>query len=383
MSKNVLILASVASMIDQFNRLNIKVLQELGYNVNVACNFEVGNTCSKKQVQKLKTYLTRKKIIYYQVDFLRNPLNIKENIAAYRQVEKIVRIKVFDFLHCHSPIGGLVGRLVAKLNNIKVIYTAHGFHFYKGAPLLNWLIFYPIEKWLARYTDVLITINKEDYHRAKCRFKAKYIERIPGIGLDVFQIKSIKVDRNLKRKEIGLPLKAFLILSVGELNENKNHEIIIRAIARLKNLNIHYAVCGAGRLDKYLMTLSRQLGVQSNVHLLGFRNDVLEIYRVSDLFAFPSLREGLGMSSLEAMASGLPLLTSNVHGIVDYSINEKTGFSCDPNDVESFAKYIKLLYENNEMRLQMSLNNKTEVVKFDKTIVHKKMKNIYSAISEQ
>ena len=176
--KKVLMLASVASMIDQFNMPNIQLLQELGYEVHVACNFEKGSTCTQERIQNLKQRLEHMGVEYFQIDFSRNVLRVNEIWKAYRQVERLLEKEKYSFIHCHSPIGGAVGRIAAHKTHTKVIYTAHGFHFYKGAPLHNWLIYYPIEKWLSRYTDVLITINKEDYQRAKKKFHAKKTVKI-------------------------------------------------------------------------------------------------------------------------------------------------------------------------------------------------------------
>ena len=203
MREKVLIVASVASMIDQFNMPNIRLLQEMGYEVHVACNFEKGNSCSLEKIQTLKKLLENIEVKYYQINFERNILKIFSNFSAYKEVKKILEKNKYRFLHCHSPIGGVIGRIAGYLTQTKVIYTAHGFHFFKGAPLLNWLLYYPIEKYLSRYTEILITINKEDYERAKT-FYAKKVEYIPGVGIDVEKIKNIKIDKEQKRKELGL-----------------------------------------------------------------------------------------------------------------------------------------------------------------------------------
>ena len=184
--KKALILASVASMIEQFNMGNIKVLQELKYEVHVATNFIDSGTITRERAEELKNKLKDLNVKYYQIDFDRNVLSTK-NIQAYKQVKQLIKENKYNIIHIHSPIGGVCGRLVAKKerkNGTKVIYTAHGFHFFKGAPAKNWLIYYPVEKWLSKYTDCLITINEEDYNLAKKKFKAKNVEYVPGIGVD-------------------------------------------------------------------------------------------------------------------------------------------------------------------------------------------------------
>lgn len=382
MTKKVLMLASVASMIDQFNMPNIKLLIDMGYKVHVACNFEEGNTCSKEQIERLKSTLELLEIEYYQIDFKRNVMKMADNIKAYKQVLNLMKNNKYEFTHCHSPIGGVIGRLAGRATHTKIIYTAHGFHFFKGAPLINWLLYYPIERWLARYTDILITINKEDYERAK-GFKAKRVEYVPGVGIDTDKFNAVKVDESLKRKELELPEDSFVLLSVGELNENKNHKVIIKALATLNNVNIHYVICGQGGLEGYLRNLSTELGIENQVHLLGFRKDVAEICKASDVFMFPSKREGLGLAALEAMACGLPIITSNVHGIVDYSVDGETGYSCSPSDIDGFTKAILKLYIDENLRKEIGSRNVQQVEKYGIDNAVSQVKNLYSDVEKK
>ena len=177
-------LASVASMIDQFNMPNIALLQKLGYQVDVACNFIEGNTCSNARVAELKQKLQDMHVRCYQIDFARNIKHMGQNMKALWQVEGLMKQNTYAFCHCHSPIGGVVARIAGHRTRTKVIYTAHGFHFYQGAPVMNWLVYYPVEKMLSRWTDVLITINHEDYKLAKKKFKMKKLTYVPGIGID-------------------------------------------------------------------------------------------------------------------------------------------------------------------------------------------------------
>lgn len=375
--KKMLMLASVASMIDQFNMSNIQILLNMGYEVHVACNFVKGNTCSDKKIQKLQLRLQQLNIQYYQIDFARSVTKIKDNFKAYQQVLNLMKKNKYDFIHCHSPIGGLCGRIAAHSTKTKIIYTAHGFHFFKGAPIKNWLLYYPIERWLARYTDTLITINKEDYYRAKKTFKAGKIEYIPGVGIDTKNFSETVVDKSEKRNELSLPDDAFVILSVGELNKNKNHETIIKALEKLDNPKIYYIICGQGPLNIYLNQLVKKLGLEKQVKLLGFCKDINEICKVSDCFAFPSRREGLGLAALEAMSSGIPIITSNVHGILDYSINGKTGYYYSPDDVDGFSRAIDKLFNNKDLCNNMGKYNINAVKKFDIKLINIEMNKIY------
>ncbi len=377
MPAKVLILASVASMIDQFNIPNIKLLTEMGFAVEVACNFLVGNTCSDEKIQKLKTTLSEMKVKTYQIDFARNAFNLRKNATAFHQVLEIMKTNRYEFIHCHSPIGGLCGRIAGHITKTKVIYTAHGFHFYKGAPLLNWIVYYPIERFLSRYTDVLITINKEDYARAK-KFHAAKVEYIPGVGIDIKKIQSAVVDKVKKRRELGIPEDAFLFISVGELNKNKNHEVAIRALSRIKdNEKIYYVIAGEGCLKKRLTNLIADLGMDSRVRLLGFRTDVVELLKASDCFIFPSLREGLPVALMEAMVVGLPIVCSNIRGNVDLVEDGVNGYLFKALDINTLLdclnKALNIMGEGAQTQ-------KERMTFWDRKFVLAQMEGIYSNV---
>ena len=364
----ILYVTTISNTVNAFLIPHIKMVIDEGHQVDVAFNIE----------QEVKPEIYEMGCKIYQLPLQRSPLK-KDNFRAYKMLKNIIISEGYDLVHTHTPVASAVVRLVCRnLNNVRVFYTAHGFHFYKGAPIHNWVVYYPIEKWLARYADTLITINKEDYDRAKRKFKAKRVEYIPGVGIYLEKFDTVKIDRDLKRSELGLPKGAFIVLSVGELNKNKNHEVVIKAIAKMDNPEIHYVICGVGQLEGYLKNLSIELGIENQVHLLGFRNDIAEICKSSDIFAFPSFREGLGLAALEAMACGLPIVTSNVHGIVDYSVNGKTGYLCSPSDADSFIKNIKTLYIDADKRNQMAANNIESVKEFNLHNVLKLMEQIYT-----
>lgn len=368
--------ASVPSMIGQFNMENIKILQELGYEVEVACNFYDRSVWDDNRVQEFIKELKQKRIKTYQIDFSRNSKNMLQHIKTYHQLELLLEKRKYNFIHCHTPIASTITRLVAHKNDIKVIYTAHGFHFFKGAPIQNWILYYPVERFLSRYTDVLLTINKEDYNRAKT-FRAKKIEYIPGVGIDIGKFKNCKVDVEKKKEELGIPKYAKVLLSVGELNKNKNHIVVIKALSKLKRKNIYYLICGKGKEDIYLKKIAKQLGIGEQVILTGFIQNIEEIYHIADIFIFPSKREGLGLAAVEAMASGLPLVTSNVHGINDYSINGISGYKVNPTDIDGFYRTIKYLLEKEKLCDDIKENNKKNAENFSGFIVQNKMKKIY------
>ncbi len=383
--KKALMLSSVASMIDQFNMSNINILQNLGFEVHVLANFQDPGTITQERADKLKVKLEKMNVKIYDVDMHRYPAS-KENWIAYKTIKQIIETEKYDLIHCHSPIGGVLARLAAnksrKLFGTKVIYTAHGFHFFKGGPLKDWLVFYPIERYLSRYTDVLITINQVDSAVAG-KFRMKKLEYIPGVGLDTNKFETVAIDISKKREMLGIPNDAFVILSVGELSARKNHQVIIDALHKLNNSKLYYLICGKGDTENELKEMIQRFDLDNRVFLLGYRSDINELNQIADVSAFPSRREGLGIAGLEAMAAGLPILTSNVQGIPDYSINRVTGFNYDPMDADGFASGIKTLFDEPALAAQMGSNNRQAVKKYDIKNVNKIMRRIYSDLSSQ
>lgn len=364
--KKALIVASVYGFIHHFERNDIKILQELGYEVTVASNLD-----------NYKNELEDLNINLIHIPFQRNPFSLK-NITAYKELDKFLKREKINLIHCHTPIGGVIGRIAGHKNNVKkIIYTAHGFHFFRGAPLINWLLYYPIEKYLSKYTDILITINQEDYKRAQT-FYAKKVEYIPGVGLDTEKIRDIVVDKKKKREELGLTEDNIVLLSVGELSKRKNHIIPIKALAQIKdNKNIFYLIAGVGPLANYLKRECKKLGIENRVIFLGFRKDVYELCKISDIYIFPSQREGLGIAALEGMAASLPLISSDINGIKDYTENEKTGYCIDRFDVNGFKEAIEKLAFNKEVREEIGNYNKKIAGKFDIGNIEVIMRKIY------
>lgn len=386
MKNKFLIVATVPSMIGQFNMNNIHILLDMGYEVHVACNYKDRSVWEEEKICTLRKELKRLEVRQIQVDFARSPYYVSKLIKAYIKLHAVIKNEEYAGLHCHTPVGGMVARLAARETKTKVIYTAHGFHFYKGAPLKNWLLYYPVEKLCSRWTDVLITINKEDYALARKKMHAKKVEYVPGVGIDTEKFGTGRKEENRERirVELGIPKEARLLLSVGELNENKNHETVIRALAKLPEIKgdkIYYAIAGKGELEEKLRKLIKDLSLESQVFLLGFREDMAAIYDAADIFIFPSKREGLGLAAIEAMAMGLPLVTSNVHGIKDYSINGITGFNVSPTDYKGFANAIKMLIADKNLRETISKHNIKEAQKYDRKKVSEYMKKLYYQIS--
>lgn len=251
---------------------------------------------------------------FVNVDFSRSPYSM-QTIAAYRQLRDLFERTRFDIVHTHTPVGGVLTRLAARnarKTRTRVIYTAHGFHFYKGSPLANWLLWYPVERFMSRFTDVLITINEEDFECAE-RFAHCRVEYVPGVGVDLSKFAATKCC-DAKREEIGLAPGDFAMLSVGDLIPRKNQAVIVRALPLLPS-GVKLVICGEGPGRERLLSLASDLGVSDRVSLLGFRDDIADIMAACDCLVFPSLHEGLPVSVMEAMASGLPVVASSIRGI--------------------------------------------------------------------
>ena len=374
-------LASVASMIDQFNMPNIALLQKLGYEVDVACNFIEGNTCSDERVAELKQKLQDMHVHCYQIDFARNIKHMGQNMKALWQVEALMKQNTYEFCHCHSPIGGVVARIAGHRTRTKVIYTAHGFHFYQGAPVMNWLVYYPVEKMLSRWTDVLITINHEDYKLAKKKFKMKKLTYVPGIGIDTQRESLSQKEKEEKRKELGIPQDAFLITNAAEFTPNKNQKTVIEAIEQLHNPNIYFVMCGIGEKKAELEQYVKEHGLEKNIRFVGFRNDLHEILQTSDCFVLPSFREGLSVALMEAMAEGLPVVCGRIRGNVDLVKNGFGGLLLAPEDIKAYENAFIKLYEMRQrkpgMFEQMGITNQKNIKMFGRNAVEQVMENVY------
>lgn len=357
MAKRILITSTDLMMV-QFLVPHVINLSENGFHVEIACS-NVGGRVEEIR-SKLKNYVKKIHIVRLK----RSPI-APINFLGYQDMKQIINSGHFNLIWTNEPVMGVVTRLAARTarkNGTKVMYMTHGFHFFKGAPKKNWLIFYNIEHWASRLCDVITTINREDYKRAK-KMHAPVVRYIHGIGINPERLS--KVDKRSDiRQELQLNKDAFLCISVGELNENKNHQVVIKALGQLKDPDIHYIICGKGDQLENLKNLAKEQGVQNNIHFLGYRMDVLDICSQSDLFVFSSHREGLPIAPLEAMYCGLPLITSNIRGLVDYMKEGKTGYLIDPDDVNSFALKIRKLKDDPQLREEIGNNNKKAVLPF-------------------
>ena len=368
--KKVLFVATVVKThINLFHLPFLKMFKDSGWETAVCArnDFEKPEDCHIPHCDK-----------FFEMPFERFPFK-PNNIRTLLSLRKLIKDEQYDIIHCHTPSGGVLARLAAigtKKKGCRVMYTAHGFHFFKGAPLLNWLVYFPIEWVCSFFTDTLITINQEDYAFAKKHMHAKETVIIPGIGLDTTRFLS-ETNREEKRRELGFSDETSILLSIGELIPRKNHKVIIDAVSKLNDKSIHYIIVGRGEKKEELEAYIKELGLEDNIHLLGFRTDVVDLCRASDIFCFPSLQEGLGMATLEAMAAGIPCIASNVRGTTELIEHGKNGFLCDRLDSDDFARHIKELLCDKALAAEFVKNSAPFVQKFSLENSLNCMKEIY------
>lgn len=367
--KKVLFTATVDSHIIQFHIPYLKWFKENGYEVHVATN---GNEnipyCDIK----------------HKISFERNPLKLN-NIKAIFSLKKIIEKEKFNIIHCHTPMGSVATRIAAinarKKYNTRVIYTAHGFHFYKGAPIKNWIIYYPVEKICAKWTDCLITITKEDFELAKKKFNAKSVKHVYGIGIDTkkFDKELSEKEKELQKKRLDIKNNDIVFSYVAELNKNKNQILLINTMKELKKEipNIKLLLVGDGDLlTEYQQTIQNDY-LDDVIKLLGRRNDINEILSITDIYLASSIREGLPVNIMEAMYKGLPIIATDNRGHREL-IKDNVNGNLVSNDEKEFLKQIKNILKDKEKQQVYEKNSRQLVNKYKLENVMKNMTKIYS-----
>ena len=371
--KKVLFVATVVGFIASFEMNDMAILEKMGYEVHFACdgNIPASEEKKKKLIDRFPNF--------HQISFSRNPMNFR-NFRAYKELVRLIKKEEFDIVHCHTPVGGVLARRAAKRCFVrKIVYTAHGFHFFKGAPLINWLFYYNIEKSLSNKTDVLITINSEDYELAKNKFKANCIKRIHGVGIEIDRFVTPSIDKETKRLKLGVKSDEKLLLSVGELSKDKNHLESISAMKILGKKGYKLFIAGEGKCRRILEKYIKENGLDNCVSLLGYRNDINELLYASDAFVFPSFFEGLSVALMEAIAAHKPVACSKVRGNVDLIVTPESYFN--PKSVDSMVEAIEKIFSMpDEELLRVVETNFNNLKQYDRENVNKEMTTIYESI---
>ncbi|MCO4633244.1 putative glycosyltransferase EpsD [Streptococcus infantarius subsp. infantarius] len=372
--RKVLYVATYGDFFSSFQINNMKLWQELGCEVHCAADF------SDKNYNRFTDKIDAIGVKKHQVDFVRTPFSFK-NIKAFFQLKRIMTNENINILDTHNPVASILSRIAANLIGIdKVMYTVHGFFFYKGASLKKIFLFKPVEFFMARLTDVLIVTNLEDYEAAQKMKVRENVYYVPGVGVETEEISNLSVNVSNKKKELGIPENSFVLCSVGECIKRKNHESAIRAFSKIYTPDMYYIVVGDGLLFEHLNALVKELKLEKNVLLPGYRKDANEILKISDLYLFPSYQEGLSVALMQAMAAGLPVVASRIRGNVDCIIDGKGGITVSPTDIDEMSNAISLLRHNNSIRSDFGNFNVEKVEEFSKVEVYKKNFQIFSSL---
>jgi len=372
--KKVLFTATVDSHIENFHIPYLKYFKEQGYEVHVATNGDDKIPYCDKKIK---------------IPFERSPYKLN-NLKAIKLLKKFIMEEKYDIIHTHTPMGSVVTRLAAakarKKYHTRVIYTAHGFHFYKGAPKKNWLIFYPVEKVLSKITDTLITINQEDYELAKNKFWCKDVQYVPGVGIDEnkFNIKMSKKEKTDLRESLGLKDDDFVMIYPAELSERKRQIWLINTLSNLlkENPDIHLLLPGKDSLNGKCQELTRELGLDIQIHFLGFRKDVPKLMRISNLALSAARQEGLPVNIMEAMYVGLPIVASDCRGNRDLVKDNTNGFLIDLNDSNRYVSSINKIYRDKELVGKFKKYSQKNIENYMLDLIMIDMRKIYEKVIE-
>ncbi|WP_455140486.1 glycosyltransferase family 4 protein [Stomatobaculum longum] len=374
--KKALLVTTVSGFVPQFEMNNVRLLQERGYEVHYASNFDMPSYGDNND--RLKGTGIR----CHQIAFAREPWNL-QNMSAVRELAALIRREGVSLLHCHTPMGAACARVAAARTGLRnVIYTAHGFHFFDGAPKKNWLIYYPVEKFLSRYTDSLLLINREDYVRARKKFSARHTDLLPGVGIDIEAVQRESAESGGLREELGILPGQRVLLTAGEMIPRKNQALLLEVLRRLNHPTLTLIILGHGKLQDELKAKARVLGVEAQVIFPGYRTDVFRFYGIADLFLFPSLQEGLPVAVMEAMAAGLPVVASGVRGNRDLILPGKGGELLSPHRATDWEKVVSILLGDCKKREAYGLYNRQRIGAFSREANETKMREIYARYDE-
>lgn len=384
--KRAMLLANSASMIDHFNRDNLTVLESLGYSVVVAANFDDGNSSTDEKIATFRKELLERKVEILNLPIPRSLRKLKDAFSAIKMLRRYLSKNPCELIHTQTPFGGVVGRLAAlpfRKRGTKVIYFVHGFHFFKGAPIKNYIFYYPVERILSKCTDCMISLNREDYQVLKKQFRHPHTYYVPGIGVDTKNIAEWSIpDKAALLNEFSIPENAPIVLVVAELIPRKNLVTAIDAFAKVTDKSCHLILCGKGELLDALTARAKELDLFERVHFAGYREDIFSFYSLADVFLFTSHQEGLSVAMMQAMAAKLPIVASDIRGNRDllqpYRDCECKNYLVAPDDVDGFAKKLNELLASPSKRQKLGEQNYKNCQKyFDISIVHKKMETIY------
>lgn len=372
--KKALLMAPMGSVHRRFNQANITALQALGYEVHLLANFEIGEG-TEKQNQEYVEECESKGIKTHSLPYQRHSL--LKNIKLVKATKELLKSEKFDLVHAHTETGGLIFRMsVGAAKGSKLFYTPHGMSFYKGSSLKSQLLYRPIEKWICKKMDGNLAINVEEYETI-LTWKKSSAYLTHGIGLNVQRIQTITRAREDILNELSIPQNATVVLSIGELDDNKNHVTVINALAELDCDNVYYVICGVGYKETYLREEAEKKGIANRVILCGYRRDIPDVIHAADIFVFPSKHEGLPVSLMEAMAGGLPIICSDIRGNRDLIRDGENGYLFRPEDVDELKMKLQKLLFDKEQQKEFQVKVQQEIIAYSQEKVVEELKGIY------
>ena len=374
-----LLLAAMGSVHRQHNKANIKALKEIGAIIYLAANFGTDTPREKNNTQFVAE-CKRDGINIIDIPFRRG--GFITNIFQIPVLNKFLKREKFDIVHVHTETGGFMLRLSCLIQskcNTKFVYTPHGMSFWKGSSLKSQLVYRPLERWICSAMDMNLGMNMEEVENLK-RWNKRTAHYVHGVGLNVARMQNPARSREQMREEFGLTESDKFIASIGELDDNKNHITVIKALATLGRKDFKYVVCGVGPNKDMLLAEAEHMGLKENVILAGYRSDIPDVLNAADIFVFPSFHEGMPVSALEAMACGLPIICSEIRGNVDIIREGDNGYLFQPSDVETLARKLEYLLDDAEKRKIMGLKNKEYVKDFSLESVTEELKRIYKSV---
>lgn len=369
--RKVLYITTLSKTIGAFLVPHIIALINEGYHVDCACHIDEDRELNKE--------LLDRGVNFFDIPFNRNPLS-PSNIKAFKKLIDIQGKYSYDIVHVHTPIASIYGRLLKiKFPNLKIIYTVHGFHFYNGSPFINWVIYYPIEKFMSKYTDNLITMNEEDYNRAK-NFYAKNVYFINGVGIDLNYYDYKSFNKEEERKKLNLRNDDFVVLMIAEANKNKNIHQVINATEEMKKqkVQVKVLIAGDGVMLEELREEIKERNLEGSIYMLGYRKDIPELITCCDIGILTSYREGLPRNIMEIMAFSNPVVGTNIRGIRDLVRHNYNGILVEIEDYKGTANAIEILYENKELLSEMSNNAYQSIQKYSIDNVIDQLKEVYN-----
>lgn len=362
--KRVLVLSDSASLQDLNNRSNLNLLISMDCEIHVGCNFVSGNTTSHERVEAFVNELKGAGIVCMNIRFVASKRTFSNQPAAEEEIEKIIERYNYNLIHCLTLSALKCAGRTAARHKVPVICTSYGLPIHKGISLFTRISLKPKLKRISKYADTLICCNNEDREYAEKKLKAKKVLRIPGTGLDPYHFRAPTVNKSQMRELMEIPQNAVTLITVAPLTAKKNHAVIIKAVAALRKLNIHYVICGGGEKADSLYELTQDLNLEDRIHFARNRDDIVNMLHACDIFCLPSKEEGVGMAALEAMEAGLPLVTSDVQAFKDFMEDGVTGFMYKPGSTAGFMAGIEALTEDKKMRMEIGMHNRAAVEEY-------------------